>query len=146
MQWIIKHLTLFTFLFFFSSVCAQELTDYHIGDHFDQENDMIRLSVGGIEGTLFIYTDRKKKIKSLGFVPTLDGRNPLRIYQQEFKNLIYHLQAEYNTTFERTFERARKKQHYTARIKEAKIVITLDDFTDRHSSTRLTMMINKIED
>ncbi|WP_281613700.1 hypothetical protein [Flammeovirga sp. SubArs3] len=139
-----KNLLFFVILLSSISFCkAQEITDFPLGKEFTEEKDMIRMDVGGIEGTLFVYTNKKKQIVSLGFVPSLDGTNPNRVHKQEFMGFIQYLQVAYGIQFEKTYERTRGKEHFTARTADMKIAVTIETYKDDLTPTPMTMMINK---
>ncbi|AZQ60905.1 hypothetical protein EI427_01350 [Flammeovirga pectinis] len=137
-------LFLFTFISISLSAHAQSITDYHIGDEYTSTSDMIRTHVAGLEGTIFIYTNKKNIISSIGFVPSLNGHNIEKVSRQQFRNFIANLQGMYGVQFERTFENERKKQHYTAKLTDSIIAVTIDDYEDSNTAkTKMTMMINK---
>ncbi|MBB6463476.1 hypothetical protein [Flammeovirga kamogawensis] len=140
-----KYFILFLFTIISISISAQSITDYKIGDEYKSSKDMIRTSVAGLEGTIFIYTNKKNIISSIGFVPSLNGHNIEKVSRQQFRNFIANLQGMYGVQFERTFENDRKKQHYIAKLTDSVIAITIDDYEESNNNarTKMTMMINK---
>lgn len=124
---------------------SQDFNQYRIGEKLEGK-DMINTSIGGLEGTLFIYTNKKGIIRSMGFVPSKDGgRNPAKIYKGEFINFKSYIEQFYQIGFERTLEVGREKQHYSATYNGCKVVISIDEFgDDKFDTANMVFMINKL--
>ncbi|NME67378.1 hypothetical protein [Flammeovirga aprica] len=141
----LKIITLLTSLFFFSLYSsAQEFEDYRIGDKLEGK-DMVNMDIAGVPGTLFIYTNKKKLISSMGFVPSRDGgNNPAQVHKGEFIRFKTFMEQYYQGGFERTIDNAQQKQHYKLKYNGCNVVITIGEFEDDFSTSSLVFMINKI--
>ncbi|KXX71943.1 hypothetical protein [Flammeovirga sp. SJP92] len=123
---------------------AQEFSDYKIGEKLEGK-DMVNMDIGGLPGTLFIYTHKNKVIRSMGFVPSRDGGiNPSKVMKGDFIRFKSFMEQYYQSGFERTIDTAQKKQHYKLKYNGCNVVITIDEFDGDFSYSSLVFMINKI--
>ncbi|MBD0402763.1 hypothetical protein [Flammeovirga sp. EKP202] len=128
----------------YTSSVAQAFTDYKIGEKLEGK-DMINMDIAGVSGTLFIYTNNKKIIRSMGFVPSKDGGNtPSEVYKGEFVRFKTFMEQYYQSGFERTIDNNQQKQHYKLKYNGCNVVITIGEFGDTFSTASLVFMINKI--
>lgn len=142
---LIYIVSVFFFLLLPFIINAQnKITDYQIGVKLQGE-DMVSMEVGGLDGMLFLYANKKGLIKSIGFVPSKDGgRSPAKVYKGEFIRFKQFIESQYEVGFEREIDLQQKKQHYTASYNGSKIVITIDELEDDLKPMSMTYMMNKI--